>query len=98
MEDHPGVTFRSGPAGRRAALAAGPDVWEVIRVVRNVAGSGEAAVTQAGEWLGLAREQVDIAVGYYREYPAEVDGWIARVDDEARRAQQRWERRRDALA
>ena len=98
MEDHPGIVFRSGPAGRRAALAAGPDVWEIIRVVRNVEGSGEAAVTQAAEWLRLAREQVDIAVRYYSEYPDDVDRWIDRVDEEARRAQQIWERRQDTLA
>jgi hypothetical protein len=98
MEDHPGIVFRSGPAGRRAALAAGPDVWEIIRVVRNVEGRGEAAVTQAAEWLGLTREQIDIAVRYYSEYRHEVDRWIDRVDDEARQAQQLWERRQDALA
>lgn len=98
MEDHPGIVFRSGPAGRRAALAAGPDVWEIIRVVRNVEGSGEAVVGQAAEWLGLTREQVDIALRYYGEYPDEVDRWIDHVDEEARRAQQIWERRQDALA
>ncbi len=98
MEDHPGIVFRSGPAGRRAALAAGPDAWEIIRVVRNVKGSGEAAVGQAAEWLGLSREQVDIAVRYYSEYPDEIDRWIDRVDEEARRAQQIWDRRQDALA
>lgn len=98
MEDHPGIVFRSGPVGRRAALAAGPDVWELIGVVRNVEGSGEAAVTQAAEWLGLRREQADIAVRYYSEYPDEVDHWIDRVDEEAHRAQQMWERRQDALA
>lgn len=98
MEDHPGIVFRAGPAGSRAALAAGPDVWEIIRVVRNVEGSGEAAVEQAAEWLGLAREQVDIAVRYYSEFPDEIDRWIDRVEAEARRAQQIWERRQDALA
>jgi hypothetical protein len=98
MEDHPGIVFRSGPAGRRAALAAGPDVWEIIRAVRNVEGSGEAAVGQTAEWLGLSREQVDIAVRYYSEYPDEIDRWIDRVDDEAHRAQQIWQRRQDALA
>ena len=30
MADHPGVIFKDGPSGRRAALAYGPDVWEVI--------------------------------------------------------------------
>jgi hypothetical protein len=98
MEDHPGIVFRSGPAGRRAALAAGPDVWEVIRVVRNVEGTGEAAVREAAEWLSLAREQVDIAVRYYSEYGDEIDEWIDNVDEEARKEHTMWERRRDALA
>ena len=29
-EEHPGITFRAGPTGRRAGLVGGPDVWEVI--------------------------------------------------------------------
>lgn len=98
MEDHPGIVFRSGPAGRRPALAAGPDVWEVIRVVRNVDVTGESAVKAAAEWLGIRRDLVDIAVRYYSEYGDEVDRWIDQVDDEARRSQQMWERRQDALA
>jgi len=27
MADHPGVIFKDGPSGRRAALAYGPDVY-----------------------------------------------------------------------
>lgn len=34
MEAHPGIVFHDGPSGRRAALAAGPDVWEVIETIR----------------------------------------------------------------
>src|SRR5881227_2909536 len=35
MAEHPGVIFRSGPTGRRAALAGGPDVWEVMRAIKS---------------------------------------------------------------
>src|SRR6202021_4157244 len=35
MVEHPGVIFRPGPTGRRAALAGGPDVWEVIRAIKS---------------------------------------------------------------
>jgi hypothetical protein len=97
MEEHPGVVFRSGPAGRRPALVDGPDVWEVMRVVRNVEASGEDAVAKAADWLGLRHDQVEAAVRYYAEYAAEVDDWIARVDDEARRARAAWESRQRAL-
>lgn len=33
--EHPGIVFRPGPTGRRAGLAGGPDVWEVVRAVRS---------------------------------------------------------------
>jgi hypothetical protein len=29
MDEYPGIAFRGGPTGRRAALAGGPDIWEV---------------------------------------------------------------------
>ena len=36
IADHPGVIIKEGPSGRRAALAYGPDVWEVIKFLREV--------------------------------------------------------------
>jgi len=98
MEDHPGIVFRNGPAGRRPALANGPDVWEVVRVVKNTEASGDDAIREAAEWHGLRSDQVEAAVRYYADYPDEIDGWIARVDEEAEREQGAWERRRRALA
>jgi hypothetical protein len=98
MEEHPGIVFRSGPAGRRPALVNGPDVWEVIRVVHNVEATGEPAVDAAASWLGLRRDQIEAALHYYAEYTAEIDGWIAGVDEEAARAQAIWQRRQSALA
>ena len=35
MSEHAGIMFRPGPTGRRAALAGGPDVWEVVRAVKS---------------------------------------------------------------
>lgn len=32
---HPGIVYRNGPTGRRAALAVGPDVWEVVSALRH---------------------------------------------------------------
>lgn len=98
MEDHPGIVFRSGPAGRRPALVDGPDVWEVVRVVRNVEASGERSVDEAAQWLGLRRDQVDAALRYYAEYGPEIDDWIEHLDEEAARARAIWERRQGALA
>ena len=76
MDDHPGIVFRDGPAGRRAGLAAGPDVWEVISAVRATGLDGSDAITATVEWSGLTARQVRDALSYYREYPQEIDDRI----------------------
>ncbi|MGI8921824.1 MAG: ribbon-helix-helix protein, CopG family [Solirubrobacteraceae bacterium] len=98
MEDHPGIVFRDGPTGRRAALAGGPDVWEVIETVKGTGLSGEEALGAAAEWGNLTPVQVRVAVHYYADYREEVDGWILRNRQEAERQHSAWERVREALA
>src|SRR5882757_1718092 len=49
MADHPGVIFKDGPSGRRAALAYGPDIWEIIKFLREVDERGPAALDAAAE-------------------------------------------------
>lgn len=83
MLEHPGVVFRDGPSGRRAALIAGPDVWEVIGGLRGA--HGEAALDDAAEDLGLSRAQVDTALRYYGEFSEEIDERIRRNAQEADR-------------
>jgi hypothetical protein len=90
MEDHPGIVFRDGPTGRRAGLAAGPDVWEVISALRLTALEGEAAIQATAEWAGLTVRQVRDAVGYYSAYPAEIDERIRSNGEEADAAERRW--------
>src|SRR6266576_4213473 len=58
MADHPGVIFKDGPSGRRAALAFGPDVWEIVKFLREVDERGGAAVAAAAEVLGLDESKV----------------------------------------
>jgi len=83
MDRHPGIVFRSGPAGRRPALASGPDVWEVVRVVQNAETRGDRVIAEAASWLGLSAAQVWIAAEYYADYPAEIDAWLAKIDAQA---------------
>jgi uncharacterized protein (DUF433 family) len=96
MDDHPGIVFRDGPTGRRAGLAAGPDVWEVIGLMRSTGLSGEEAIHAAAEWSSLSARQVRDALGYYSDYPGEIDARIRQNDDEADVAEERW--RRQSLA
>lgn len=97
MDRHPGIVFRPGPAGRRPGLAGGPDVWEVVRVVRSVETRGDRAIAEAAKWLGLSASQARIAVEYYTDYPAEIDAWLARIDAQAVEAEELFQRRQEML-
>jgi len=97
MEDHPGIVFRDGPAGRRAALAGGPDVWEVIETLSGTGVTGEEAVAAVAQWGSLAHAQVRLAMRYYGEFPDEIDGRIRLNRAEAERQRMNWERAQEAL-
>lgn len=98
MEDHPGIVFRDGPAGRRAGLARGPDVWQVIATVRGTRLEGEEALAATAEWGSLTIAQVRTAVAYYAEYPDQIDEWVRRNIEEADADEERWRREQNALA
>lgn len=98
MEDHPGIVFRDGPSGRRAALAGGPDVWEVIETLQNTGEKGERAIAATAEWGSLSPVQVRAAVRYYGDHRDEVDERIRMGRQEADREYAAWQRAQDALA
>jgi hypothetical protein len=89
----PGVVYRSGPAGRRAALADGPDIWEIIRAVRSTLGKGEQLLRKVAQDTGLRPDQVRRAVNFYTAYPDEIDSRIAADDDAARQSRTMIDRR-----
>ncbi len=94
MADHPGIVFRDGPAGRRAALAGHRlDVWQVVETVRQEGGDVEAAA----EYLSISPGLVGAAVGYYADYRDEVQEWIDRNVAMAEEAEEAWRRRQAAL-
>lgn len=103
MEEHPGVLFRTGPTGRRAVLASGPDVWEVIRAVKGTRAAEPDAtpaevVRTAAEYSGLSESQVTTAITYWSAYPGEIDARIEAAETAAREAEQRWRREQNLLA
>lgn len=98
MDEHPGVIFRGGPTGRRAALAGGPDVWELMATLKQGKAKGEKAVRETAEVLGLTELQVRTGVRYYSEYSAEIDERICRNVEEADAAEAAWRREQAALA
>ncbi len=98
MEEHPGVIFRDGPAGRRAGLSRGPDIWEVISVYREVDERGDKAVCATAELTDLSEHLVRSAIGYYAGHRSEIDDWIERNRGEAERAEAAWRREHQLLA
>ncbi len=95
---HPLVTFRAGPAGRRAALAGGPDVWEVIGGVIGGDVDPDDRLERAATTFGVTATQVEAALAYYAEFTDEVDAMLDENRQIADEAEQQWHRRRQLLA
>ena len=74
IEAFPGIVFRSGPTGRRAGIAGGPDVWELARDLKGVAGEGATdPIETVARVSGLDRAIVELAASYYAAYPDDID-------------------------
>ena len=85
MDAHPGIVFRDGPAGRRAVISGGPDVWEIIRSVRatrlyepDLAPSDLLALVASN--TGANAAHISVAVDYYGEFAEEIDAFVAGAD------------------
>jgi len=98
MADHPGVIFKDGPSGRRAALAYGPDVWEVIKFLREVDERGPAAIDAAAEVFAVDTSRIATAISYYGDYAGEIDTEIADADDASARAEAAWRAQQQLIA
>jgi hypothetical protein len=97
LDRHPGVVFRDGPAGRRAVVVGGPDVWEVIAAARSAPERGGELIEALAERIGVSSEKIRVAVRYYAEYPDEIDRFIALAEEEAEQLEQMLERERNLL-
>ncbi len=75
--DHPGIVFRGPAHDRRAALAAGPDVWEVIARLQELDGTEEQRIALLGAESDLHPRLIRIALDYAADHPDEVR---ARID------------------
>jgi uncharacterized protein YqfA (UPF0365 family) len=90
MMRDPGIVFKAGPAGPRAALTAGPDVWEVAKLLREIDERGPEAVAAAAEMLALTEAQVRVAMHYHATHQAEIDAEMTQADAESRSAEAAW--------
>ena len=88
IEEFPGIVFRSGPAGRRAALADGPDVWEIVRDLKRASAVRRDPVQTVLESTDLREDQLRLAATYYSAYPDEIDERIREEEGIAERLRQ----------
>lgn len=76
--DHPGIVYRGPAHDRRAALAAGPDVWEVVARLRELGGDEEDRIATLAEESALHPRQIRIAVDYAAANPGQITQRIER--------------------
>lgn len=98
MDAHPGVLFREGPAGRRAVLSGGPDVWEIVRAIKSARTNepglaAEELLAVVSENTGVTHRLLNAAIGYYTDYPDEVDTLLDEADHAELEAASSLERR-----
>jgi hypothetical protein len=98
MSEHPGIVFKDGPSGRRAALAFGPDVWEVVLFLREVDERGDDALAAAGETFNLPAARVRAALHYYAAHSEEIDAEVEQAVTESALAEAAWEAEQRLLA
>jgi hypothetical protein len=85
-EELPGIVFRSGPTGRRAGIAGGPDVWEIARDLKGAAAAHAAdPIDTVARVSGLDHHIVELAASYYAAYPDDIDERILMNEQAAER-------------
>ncbi len=98
QRDYPGIVFRGPAHDRRAALAAGPDVWEVIARLQELDGPEEQRVSLLAAESDLHPRLVRLALDYAAEHPDDVRGRIERNRAMAERSRTASQQREALLA
>lgn len=98
LAEHPGIMFKDGPSGRRAALAGGPDVWEIMSALRHTSGTEAQRLAQLADEFGIAERQIVIALNYASDHREEVDARIRANDLAFEKAERVAAERRRLLA
>jgi len=96
--DYPGIIFRGPAHDRRAALAAGPDVWEVIARLQELDGSEEQRISLLSAESDLHPRLIRVALDYAAAHSAEIRERIERNQAVAERSRGMSQQRQALLA
>ena len=95
--DYPGIIFRGPTHDRRAALAAGPDVWEIVGRLQELDGSEEQRISLLSSESDLHPRLIRIALDYAAEHADEIRERINRNRSMAARSRRTLEQREALL-
>lgn len=90
MAAHPRIVFREGPAGRRPALAGGPEVVDVIGVLVGGDVPDVERAARAAKIMAISPAMVEAALRYYANFTAEIDAELAKRSEQAELEESRW--------
>lgn len=96
--DHPGIIFRGPEHDRRAALAAGPDAWEVVGRLGELDGSEEHRIAVLADETDLHPRLIRLALDYAAAHRDEILEHIERNRQAAEAARQATANRQTLLA
>jgi len=96
--DYPGIIFRGPAHDRRAALAAGPDVWEIVARLQELDGSEEQRISLLSAESDLHPRPIRIALDYAAEHADEIRSRIDRNRAMAERIRRTSQQREALLA
>ena len=94
----PGIIYMDGPSGRRASLADGPDVWQIIRALQEVPTDHHDPVETVCIEADLCVRQIKLAMQFYEAYPNEIEAKIADNRAAAKRIDEMISERERAIA
>ena len=96
--DFPGIVFRGPAHDRRAALAAGPDVWEIVARLQELHGSEEERIATLAEESNVHPRLIRLALDYAAEHRETTQDRIDRNREMAEHQEHVAEERRKLLA
>ena len=96
--DHPGIVYRGPAHARRAALAAGPDVWEIVARLRELDRGEEERIAALAAESDLHPRQIRTALEFAARHPDDVEARIARNEQAIAEGRRAAEQRQTLLA
>lgn len=96
--DHPGIVHRGPRHDRRAGLAAGPDVWEIVARLRELDGGEEDRIASLAGESDLHPRQIRTALEFAARHPGDIEARIARNEEAIVQGRRAAEQRQALLA